>query len=140
MDFSVGDTKKLKKALYEASKFENLGDFAATNAFEVSWAPIAIKRQRYTLEGQSAVVPTTAGKAKIVFHITKVAIHDLSKVAEALALTTQGLDIPGTFAEAGQSPIPQMRNQWDFVLFNVPEINAHNVHSYLREAVSRVLT
>jgi len=137
-DFTTGDVDKLKAAIDSANKLENLGDLAGQSAFEIDWEELNLNRGRYVMTGRSAVVPTYGGLTKIVFHITRGSINDLEKIAEALALATQGLDITGTFAEAGQSPV--IRGQWDFVLFQVPAVNAHNVHSYLRDAALRALT
>lgn len=136
-DFTTGDVSKLKAALSSADKLENLGEMVGQNALELQWEPISVNRERYTLEGRSSVVPTYKGLTKIVFHITRGSINDLERVAEALALAVQGLDISGTFAEAGVSPV--FRGQWDFVLFQVPSVNAHNVHSYLRDVALRAL-
>lgn len=62
------------------------------------------------------------GFSKLVFHFKNASIFDMEKIGKTLHDYVREINIPTAHVTASASPI--FRNQWDFIMFDVPEVSA----------------
>lgn len=98
---------------------------------------LGIQFVKETLSGRTeiehALIETSAGFHKLVVLVGPLSLTDMERISELLQVVTQGLNIPGTTAEAGISPI--YPKQFDFVLFGIPSFRAPNIRTFVREKI-----
>jgi hypothetical protein len=123
---ALGDVKALEDAgLYEGAK----GTAVDVNVLTLR----STAGRHYTAHHGTQSLGSTA---KIFVHFKGMVSADLEELgAHMLNLVSRTLNIPGTHAEAGPSPV--FRNQFDFVLFEVPAIRLADTHRRIVESLKK---
>jgi hypothetical protein len=131
-------SKEWADALNTVDQLENVGAFEGATPTKVEFDKQSIKvKNKYTLYLKSAVHHVRPGICKIILLFENIATAEMEIVSGILYRATTQLDIEGSYAEAAVSEL--LRNQLDYVLFEVPTIRANMVRRYLIEQVQEAL-
>lgn len=69
-----------------------------------------------------AVDMTRADTIKLIYHFKNISMSDMNRIGKILYDKVKEWNMPTVFANGSPSPI--YRNQWDFIMFDVPLIRA----------------
>lgn len=83
-----------------------------------------------------AIVQLDDNVSKIVILVSKASTKVMTDVSIKLKVMTEELNIKGTFAEAEVSPV--IAKQFDYVLFNVPNLRVKDVRNYLVTQIAAI--
>ena len=86
-----------------------------------------------------SVLPLTDVLSKVVVHVCRCPLSLMEKLSPMLHRTVKELDVIGSQAEAG--PSPMFAKRFDFVLYNIPSVQAEALRNIvltrIRETAGR---